>query len=286
MSSQNNWFEISLAEWSLNKTLFANKIMTLDFPQISKQQFGINVVEYVNLFFMDKAEDTKYLNELLRRCDDNGVKNHLIMVDAEGSLANSDNSERKIAVKNHYKWVHAAKYLGCSSIRVNTFGEGSAEDLKSASIDSLAELCEYASKENINILVENHGGHTSNAQWLVSVLRGVNKPNIGSLPDFGNFCIRSEKGYTWGDTCFEEYDRYKGVAELMPFAKGVSAKAMKFDEKDNCVETDYDRMMGIVEKSGFSGYVGIEYSGTIDEEEGIRKTKSLLEKHYIYAPIL
>ncbi|RYH29181.1 MAG: hypothetical protein EON54_22730 [Alcaligenaceae bacterium] len=141
-------------------------------------------------FFKDKAEDTAYLNDLLKRCNDNGVTNHLIMVDAEGELANPNDSERRIAIANHYKWVNAAKYLGCTSIRVNIFGTGTKEQLKAGAIDSLGKLAEYAAAEDINILVENHGGYTSDAGWMVEILQAVNKPNVGSLPDFGNFCIR------------------------------------------------------------------------------------------------
>jgi sugar phosphate isomerase/epimerase len=279
MNTPNSWFEISLAEWSLNKRLFDNKITNLDFPSISKKQFGISVVEYVNQFFKDKAEDTNYLNDLLQRCKDNGVKNHLIMIDGEGGLAEPDAKERNKAVENHYKWVHAAKHLGCATIRVNSFGHGSREDVKKASVEGLSKLGEYAAKENINVIVENHGGYSSDGQWMSSIMREVNMKNVGMLPDFGNFCIKSENGYTWGNNCIEEYDKYKGVAEFMPFAKGVSAKTMKFDANGNCVETDYDRMMKIVKESGFRGYIGIEYEGDIPEDEGIRKTKVILEKY-------
>lgn len=276
-----NWFTISLAQWSLNKTLFANRLTNLDFPAFSAKQFGINVVEYVNLFFKDKAEDTAYLNDLLKRCNDNGVTNHLVMVDAEGEMANPNESERKIAIENHYKWVNAAKYLGCTSIRVNIFGTGTQHDLKNAAIDSLGQLAEYAAGEDINILIENHGGYTSDASWMAGILQDVNKPNIGSLPDFGNFCIRSENGLTWGDTCYEEYDKYRGVTELMPFAKGVSAKVMDFTPAGECAETDYERMMKIVKDAGFKGYIGIESSVKLmeDEVDAIKKTKALIEKY-------
>lgn len=274
------WFEISLAEWSFHKALFAKKMSNLDFPGISKKQFGISAVEYVNQFFKDKAEDTAYLNQLLQRCRDNGVKNHLIMIDGEGDLASPDEKERIEAVENHYKWVNAAKHLGCATIRVNTFGKGSAEEVQKSAADGLSRLGEYGAKENINIIVENHGGFSSDGQWMLKVLQTVNRPNVGMLPDFGNFCIRRKEGKEWEGDCVEEYDKYKGVAELMPFAKGVSAKTMQFDEKGNCVETDYERMMKIIKDSGFTGYMGIEYEGEkLSEEEGILKTKALLEKY-------
>ncbi len=273
-ADKKSFFEISLAQWSLHKALFSKKIDNLDFPAVTKKEFGIDVVEYVNQFFKDKANDTNYLNELMKRVNDNGVKNHLIMIDGEGGLGDTDEAKRKQSVENHYKWVDAAKYLGCSTIRVNSYGTGSAEEVQKAAIDGLGRLGEYGEKVGINIIVENHGSYSSNGKWLADVMKQVNKKNVGTLPDFGNFCIKRENG-----KCVEEYDRYKGVEELMPFAKGASAKTYDFDAKGNCIETDYKKVMKIIKKSGFSGYIGIEYEGSnLDEYEGIKKTKILLER--------
>lgn len=270
-------FEISLAEWSLHRALFAKKITNLDFPGIAKKDFGISTVEYVNQFFKDKANDTAYLKELLQRCNDNGVKNHLIMCDGEGELGDKDEAKRTKAVENHYKWVEAAKFLGCKTIRVNAAGQGTAEEVKKQAVDGLSRLSEFAGKVGINVIVENHGGYSSNAQWLTSVMKEVGRKNCGTLPDFGNFCIKRKPG-DW-KVCEEEYDRYKGTQELLPFAKGVSAKTYDFDAGGNCIETDYTRIFEIVKKSGFKGYIGIEYEGDkLSEEEGIRKTKQLLER--------
>ncbi len=272
-----SFFEISLAQWSLHKTIFAKKLDNLDFPAKAKNDFGISVVEYVNQFFKDKAKDTKYLNELLKRCKDNGVKNHLIMCDGEGDMGSTNVAERSKAVENHYKWVDAAKYLGCATIRVNAAGNGSREEVAKAAVDGLSRLGEYAEKVGINVIVENHGGYSSDGGWLAGVMKQVNKKNVGTLPDFGNFCIKHEPN-NWGN-CIESYDRYQGTKELMPFAKGVSAKTNHFDEQGNCVETDYNKIMRIVKDSGFKGYIGIEYEGpTLSEDEGIRKTKALLER--------
>jgi sugar phosphate isomerase/epimerase len=270
------FFDISLAEWSLHKALFAKKITNLDFPEIARKEFGIGIVEYVNQFFKDKAKDTEYLNELLKRCKDNGIKNHLIMIDGEGGLGELDNATRLQAVENHYKWVEAAKYLGCKTIRVNAFGKGTAEEVAKAAVDGLGRLGEFASTMNINVIVENHGGYSSNGQWLSGVMKEVGRKNVGTLPDFGNFCIeRKPKSFE----CANAYDRYQGTKELMPYAKGVSAKSYDFDEQGNVIETDYRRIMEIVKASGFKGIVGIEYEGTkVDEYEGIRKTKALLER--------
>ena len=272
---KNSFFEISLAQWSLHRALRSKKIDNLDFPVITKKEFGINAVEYVNTFFKDKAKDTAYLNELLKRCSDNGVKNHLIMCDGEGNLGELDTSKRMLAIDNHKKWVEAAKYLGCSSIRVNAYGVGSAEDVQKAAIEGLGLLGEYAVKENINVIVENHGGYSSDGFWLSTVMKNVGKKNVGTLPDFNNFCLTKDAK----NKCIEEYDKYKGTYEMMTYAKAVSAKSMDFDAQGNCIETDFNRMLKIVKDSGFKGYVGIEYEGDkIGEYEGILKTKALLER--------
>ena len=274
---QKSFFEISLAEWSFHRALSAKKMANLDFPIIAKKQFDISIVEYVNQFFKDKANDTTYLSELLKRCHDNGVKNHLIMIDGEGGLGETDKAKRNQAVENHYKWVDAAKYLGCASIRVNAYGVGDREEVQKSAIEGLSKLGEYGEKENINIIVENHGGYSSDGQWISTVMKKISKKNVGTLPDFGNFCIKRNTGDSTQPACLEEYDRYKGVKEMLPFAKGVSAKTHDFDETGNCIETDYVKMMKIVKESGFKGYVGIEYEGNkLSEDEGIRKTKELL----------
>ena len=272
--SKKLWFDISLAEWSLHKEIFAKKITNLDFPEIAKKEFGISIVEYVNQFFKDKANDTAYLNELLKRCKDNGVKNHLIMIDGEGGLGELDDAVRIKAVENHYRWVEAAKYLGCKTIRVNAQGKGTNEEIAKAAVDGLGKLGEFASKTGINVIVENHGGSSSNGKWLSGVIKEVNMKNVGTLPDFGNFCIKRGK-----NGCEESYDRYEGTKELMPFAKGVSAKTNDFDEKGNCIETDYTKILKIVKDSGFRGIAGIEYEGSkLSEREGIKATKALLER--------
>lgn len=274
------FFDISLAEWSLHKALFAKKITNLDFPGIARKEFDISIVEYVNQFFKDKANDTAYLNDLLTRCKDNGVSNHLIMIDGEGGLGDLDTAKRKQAVDNHKKWVECAKYLGCKTIRVNAHGIGSSEAVMKSAVEGLSSLGEFAKPLGINVIVENHGGYSSNGEWLASVMKQVKMKNVGTLPDFGNFCLRrAENGTEWGGKCVEDYDRYKGTQEMMPYAKGVSAKSHDFDAQGNDTLVDYMRMMKIVKDSGFRGIVGIEYEGeTTDEYEGIKKTKVLLER--------
>jgi L-ribulose-5-phosphate 3-epimerase len=264
-------FKISLAEWSLHRTLRdAKKLDHLDFAKVSKEEFGIDAVEYVNQFFKDKAKDESYLAEMKKRAADHGVTSLLIMIDGEGQIGAPSEAERVKTVENHKKWVDAAKFLGCHSIRVNAGSSGSYEEQQKLAADGLSRLSEYAKQQGLNVVVENHGGFSSHGAWLAGVMKQVGMDNCGTLPDFGNFFIRR------GDEPLE-YNRYLGVEELMPFAKAVSAKSHDFDESGNETATDYRRMMKIVLSHGYNGYVGIEYEGgNLGEYEGIRKTKDLL----------
>ncbi len=262
-------FKISLAEWSLHRALHSKKIDNLDFISLTKTEFGLDAVEYVNSFFFDKAQDQKYLNEMKNRADDHDVKSLLIMCDNEGNLGDPDENKRNQAVENHYKWAEAAKFLGCHSIRVNARSEGSWDDQIELAADGLRRLNEFGDSIGINTIVENHGGLSSNGKWLSAVMERVDHSRVGTLPDFGNFRIQGD----------EWYDRYQGMKELMPYAKAVSAKSHEFDEKGNETGSDFYRIMNIVLDAGYKGYVGIEYEGSVHTEmEGIRLTKDLLKK--------
>jgi L-ribulose-5-phosphate 3-epimerase len=257
-------FRISLAEWSLHKTIFGGKLDNLDFAKTAKEEFKINAVEYVNQFFKDKAKDDSYLAELKKRHDDLQVKCLLIMIDGEGALGDADEAKRKTAIENHYKWVEAAKFLGCHSIRVNAQSTKDYEEAKKLAADGLRRLSEFAAPFNINVIVENHGGLSSNGKWLAETIASVGLKNCGTLPDFGNF---------------HDYDRYQGVTETMPYAKSVSAKSHDFDDQGNETKTDYFKMMKIVADAGYKGFVGIEYEGNkLEEFAGIHATKKLLVK--------
>lgn len=284
------FFDISLAQWSLHRTYFGDSLKAgfenffatlqsnpsdllqgsedpLYFAQYTRQKFNIDAVEYVNTFYFDKAEDSSYLNEMKRIADSEGVRSVLIMCDAEGSLGAEEESERMQAVENHYKWVNMAKFLGCHGIRVNAFSEGSYDEQMERCADGLRRLADYARKEEMNIMVENHGGLSSNGRWLADTIAKVDMPNCGTLPDFGNFTISED----------ETYDPYKGTEELMQRALGVSAKTNVFDEEGNEANLNYMRLMKIVRDAGYTGYVGIEYEGDqLNENEGILATKDLL----------
>ena len=261
-------FRISLAQWSLHRRFFEKEADPLDFAKIAKTEFGIEAVEYVNQFFKDKATDHAYLGDLRKRADDNGVTSVLIMCDREGDLGDPDDRMRNEAVDNHKKWVEAAKFLGCHSIRVNARSKGPYWEQVQRTADGLRKLTEFGAMHRISVIVENHGGLSSNGTWLASTIRAVDHPGCGTLPDFGNFRV-TEKVL---------YDRYKGTEELMPFAKGVSAKSFDFDQDGNETMTDYRKMMSIVLSYGYRSWVGVEYEGkNLGEAEGIKLTKKLLE---------
>ncbi|MEZ6018312.1 MAG: sugar phosphate isomerase/epimerase family protein [Planctomycetota bacterium] len=262
------WFKISLAEWSLHRALGEKKLENLDFPRVAAE-YGIYGVEYVNSFFKDRAGDFGYLRELDARCKDAGVQSVLIMVDGEGSLADEDDSNRRQAIENHFRWISAAAFLGCHCIRVNAHGGDTAERRAERAADSLRRLAQMGEHFGIDVVVENHGGLSSDGGWLSGVMKRANHPRVGTLPDFGNFNLGDGKSY----------DRYQGVTELMPFAKAVSAKSHDFDASGAEIHTDYLKMMGIVKAAGYRGFVGVEYEGgTHSEHDGIVLTKRLLEK--------
>lgn len=258
------WFRISLAQWSLHRALFAKQLDHLDFARVAREEFGLGGIEYVNSFFRDKARDAAYLAEMNRRAADHGVTQLLIMCDGEGNLGDADAAKRTEAVENHRKWVEAARALGCRTIRVNAASQGTFEEQQRLAADGLRRLCELADPQGINVIVENHGGLSSNGQWLAGVMRLVDHPRCGTLPDFGNFY---------------EYDRYQGTADLMPFAKAVSAKSHDFDADGNETTKDYRRLLRTVRDAGYRDWVGIEYEGQrLPEREGIRQTLRLLER--------
>ena len=288
-------FQISLAQWSLHRTYFGGNIedwawfgrMMMEspdsilkgdmdpknFPEVAAG-YGIECIELVNTFYMGKADDQAYWTDFKQKCDDADVSVGLIMCDALGNLGDADPEARTRAVENHYKWVDIAQFLGAHSIRVNAAGQGTAEEVAANAVDGLSKLSEYGQSKGINIIVENHGGYSSDGSWLAGVMKEVGMDNVGTLPDFGNFCI--ERG---SDGCANEYDKYLGIEELMPYAKGVSAKSHAFDENGDEIDSDFYRIMKIVKDSGFKGYVGIEYEGSeLSEDEGIKATKGIARK--------
>jgi len=262
-------FRISLAEWSLHRALWEGELDNLDFPRVARREFGIAGVEYVNSFFKDRARDQGYLMTLKDRCAAEGVRSLLIMCDGEGRLGDPDDAARMTAVENHYRWVEAARVLECHSIRVNAASEGSWDEQRDLAVDGLRRLAEFADGYGINVIVENHGGLSSNGRWLSSVIEEGAHARLGTLPDFGNFRISDS----------ERYDNYSGVEQLMPYARAVSAKTHDFDDAGSETELDYEQLIRIVLDSGYRGWIGIEYEGSrLPEPEGIRRTKALLER--------
>jgi len=281
---QKPFFKLSLAQWSLHKAIKSGELSPMDFAEKAKN-LGFEGLEYVSQLYTEELkkdpEPEKALQNLIEalkaKSDEHGMQNLMIMVDHEGDLAVVSEADRDKAIENHKKWVDAAQFLGCHSIRVNLFGTNDTEKWLVAAVDGLTKLSEYASTKNVNVIVENHGYLSSNAELLVQVMKKVNMPNCGTLPDFGNFCLEREGGERWGTKCVKEYPKYQGVEEMMPFAKAVSAKSYDFD--DNGAETtiDYKQMLQIIKKSGYNGYIGVEYEGDrLSEEKGIIATRDLL----------
>jgi len=271
--------KISLAQWSLHRALENGVIKATDFAKIAKNDFAIDAVEYVNQFYVDMAKSEKFWAQMKDRAEGEGVKSLLIMVDNEGDLGNPNENERTKTIENHYKWIHAAKILGCHSIRVNAFGDGDRASLKTSLIDGLGNLAAYGAKEEINVIVENHGLHTSDGNFMAGIVKEVNNSFLGTLPDFGNWCLNAKWGSTQNNRCDEVYDRYQGVADFLPFAKGVSAKSYAFDSDGNETIIDYHKLLKIVKDFGFEGYIGVEFEGEhMSEPAGIKATKKLIHK--------
>lgn len=279
-------FKLSLAQWSINRMIREEGMDPYLFAEKAKS-WGFTGLEYVSQLYEEELKAADFSKEAMDQfvarskaeSEKHGMQNLIIMIDHEGDLSAADATERKAAVESHYKWVDAAAALGCHSVRVNLMGSKVADEWTIASIDGLTQLSNYAKDKNINVIVENHGGFSSHAQMLVDVIEKVNLPNCGTLPDFGNFCVKREDGSYFESACIEEYDRYKGISELMPYAKAVSAKSHDFDEQGNEIHTDYERMMNIVKDAGYKGYIGVEYEGNeLGEAEGILATKNLLIK--------
>jgi len=285
-SSEALFFKLSLAQWSLNRAIREGGMNPLDFAEKAKK-LGFGELEYVNhLYSKSYLEAPNMLQaikgvgkDLLMRSKDNDIENLIIMIDGEGDLASSVEKGRKEGVEKHHKWVDLANYLGCHSICINLLGEGTFENQVEQATKSMRELCEYAKPQNVNIIIENHGGNSSNPAFVAKVIEGSGMPNAGTLPDFGNFCIKREGGERWGAPCVEEYpDIYEGIQKMMPYAKGVSAKSYNFDAEGNETKIDYYKMMKVVKDAGYKGYVGVEFEGEMDEEKGIIATRELLIK--------
>ncbi|MCM4156564.1 sugar phosphate isomerase/epimerase family protein [Gramella sp. AN32] len=283
-SQDSVFFKLSLAQWSLHQPIMSGKMNPMDFAQ-KASEMGFEGLEYVTTFYGERVKSAKdpaaemkiVLDSIKLMSDKYGMRNVLLMVDGEGDLAANDSGARNQAVENHKKWVDAAQFLGCHSIRVNLFGSEDPTEWKNNSADALSKLSGYAAEKNINVIVENHGYLSSNIDLLVEVMKQVGKDNCGTLPDFGNFCLKRENGERWEAACIEEYPRYEGIEKMMPYAKAVSAKSYDFDESGEETIMSYEKILKIVKDAGYTGFIGVEYEGSrLSPEEGINATKELL----------
>jgi sugar phosphate isomerase/epimerase len=276
------FFKLSLAQWSLHKYVIEEKKSPFDFAA-QANEMGFEGLEYVSQLYKEEIEKLGFdtvIDSLLIISKKEKMQNILIMVDNEGDLADPDVTVRNAAVENHKKWIDAAAKLGAHSIRVNTFGTNDPKIWKTAVVDGLQKLATYAATKNINVLCENHGWLSSDAERLMQAIEDVNMANCGTLPDFGNWCTkRKDATAKWGE-CTEVYpDKYKGTALMMTAAKAVSAKSYDFDENGNETTINYTKMLQIVKDAGYTGFVGVEYEGnSLDEAAGIKATRNLLLK--------
>jgi L-ribulose-5-phosphate 3-epimerase len=263
-------FKTSLAEWSLHKAIQSRLMTNLDFPRIAREQFGIEGLEFVNQLW--EAPTSDYVRRLKRNMSSTGTKAVLIMCDGEGFLGHTDKVQRLQAADNHRKWVDITAELGGHAIRTNMYpGEkqpatpAEIDDFVGRCVESFSKLCEYAAQRSISVIIENHGGVSSNPDVVVKLMEQAKLKNLGTLPDFGNFP--------------KEADKYGAVTKLMPFAKGVSVKCFDFDAQGKETTIDLDRMMKIVDAAGYRGWLGIEYEGSrMTEFEGIQAAKRFLDK--------
>jgi len=275
--------KISLAQWSLHRAIKINQTLSpFDFS-LKAREMGFDAVEYVSSLYWNELKTKpikKVTKTLFNNSKDHGIKNLLIMVDGEGDLASNNKNKRQKSVDNHKKWIEMAYNLGCHSVRVNLNGETRKNRWIEYSSESLTQLCLISKKDKINIIVENHGGLSSNANYLAKVMKNVNLDNCGTLPDFGNFCIKKIDPDNYFSQCINEYDKYEGMTELMPYAKAVSAKSYDFDSNGEESTIDFKRIIEITKEFNYDGYYGIEYEGlNLGENEGISKTKKLIEKY-------
>lgn len=279
-------YEYSLAQWSLHKQIRDGETSPYEFARIA-HELGFSGLEYVNHLY-PAYHDTINRNAAIQQfveksnamAEKYGMTNVLIMVDGEGNLSSSDQTERQQAIEKHKVWIDAAHQLNCTAVRVNLYGEEDPEKWRQNSIESLIALSDYAADKDINVIVENHGGISSNAVELMKVIQGTERENCGTLPDYGNFCL-SNDGWGGMEKCSNLYDIYLGVEQLMPKAFGVSAKCFDFDENGEETFINFGRMAEIVKSSGYTGFIGIEYEGhQLSEEEGITTGLNLLKKYF------
>ena len=304
LQSLNNRIKISLQCVSFANTLMNGKMSILEFPRIVREDFNIEGAEYWNIPLIQKRRDSKFIKELNKRTSDYGLKNTLMLVDLydlktreSKSICDKDSKRRNEAIEDHKEWIDVAKSIGCSSIRVNLWSEGmNASEVKNISEEALSKLLEYSSTQDMSIVIENHGGFTSDAGWLVDLMKSINHSKLGTLPDFGtlNFCIekaQAKEGEMYSSNCLNQYNKYKGVEEMLPYAKGISAKSISFDSNGEEINTDFERMIKLIKSSSFEGFMAIEYEGALMQmfggdpldylspNQGVLATKRLIEKY-------
>ena len=246
--------DISLAQWALVDEVKSGKWKTLDFPSVARKDFGLNGIEFVNTLFEVPTEG--YLRRLKKNAEDNNVTMVLIMVDDEGDGCSTTKEERKQFDINHRKWIDIAHFLGCTAIRTNCRGPKniSKDEALKHSVETYQMLLEYAAPAKISVLIENHGGVSNDADWMVSLIKEVNSLYFGSYPD-------------WRQPS-ADFDNIDYLVKMLPFAGGMSYRNQPTEELTA-------KMINISKDGGYRGWYGIESSG----RDAIKKGIELLKKY-------
>ena len=265
-------FKISIAAWSVHREVRSGKLKLIDACRFLREEYDVDGFELVNTLL--EVPTAEYVRKFRAEAQRFHLAIPLIMCDGEGDFGSVDPDERRRAVRYHTKWMYVASDLGCHSIRVNWRGapEGAEKDpalvlaFTERSIDAYAEMARIGGENGLNVIIENPGGISSPPEMLLGLIKAVNSPRFGTLPDWGGFP--------------DDVDRYDAVDKMMPYAKGVSAKCYDFGPDGRETKIDFERMVQIcVDKHGYHSFLGIEFEGDrLTERQGMRAAKDLLVK--------
>ncbi len=273
--------EIGLSTWSLHRHMgpikrqvvtdtgekhewteeYPEDVSLLDFAGFARKEYGLTHLELIQMSF--PSTEASYLKKLRSAVEAAEAVIENVPIDV-GDICELAPERRAEHVRNIKSWMDVAAAIGSRAVRVNTGPSREGSDALALAVESCKRLAEHADKLGLNVLIENHGGISSDPQLLKQLIESVSTERMGACPDFGGF---------------DEAIRYDGLQKIMPLAKLVHAKSYAFDEHGEETAIDYARCMQIVKNSGFSGVLSIEYEGDGNASEGIKKTKELILRH-------
>jgi sugar phosphate isomerase/epimerase len=241
----------------------------VDFPAFAREQYSIGLLDYVNTLLGSSRDMAGRAAELARSSAAAGVQNQVLMIDEQGLLGDPDPSRRAQSVDNHLRWWDVADAIGCRYMRVNAHSSGTDAEQLELCRDGISTLIDRGAARPSTLLIENHGGLSSRADWIVSLIDSLPASRCALMTDFNNF------QYAPGQV----YDRYLGVQQMMPFTRVVSAKSFDFDDAGNETTIDFTRMFDIIRNFALEGAVSAEYEGSrLSEFDGAGATVELLQQ--------